>query len=128
MFVGFCRVVLHLHGNNSLKGKRRVVRSVIDRTRAKFNAAVAEVGATNSLKQAVIGLAVIGNDASHVDSMLGNLGLFIERLNLAPVASRSTEVIPVGDDIGFQKEADMLEARFGDRDDDIDSAFDEEEW
>ena len=126
MFVGLCRLVLHLHGNRSLKGKRRVVRSVIDRTRAKFNAAVAEVGATNSLKQAVIGFAVIGNDASHVDSMLGNLGLFVERLNLAPVASRSTEVIPVGDEMGFQGGFDIPEARFDESDEDNESAFAEE--
>ena len=55
MFVGVSRMVLFLHDNRSLKGKRKVVRSVVDRTRAKFNAAVAEVDANDSQKQIVIG-------------------------------------------------------------------------
>jgi uncharacterized protein YlxP (DUF503 family) len=99
MFVGICRVALHLPGNSSLKGKRSVVRRVVSRTQAKFNAAVAEV-ADNDLKQrAVIGVAVIGNSAAHVDSMLGHIGGFIESLALAPIASRHTEVIPLGDEL-----------------------------
>jgi uncharacterized protein YlxP (DUF503 family) len=100
MFVGVCRVALHLPGNASLKGKRGIVRKVVERTRAKFNAAVAEV-ADNDLKQrAVIGITVVGNSAAHVDSMIGRIGGFIESMAVAPIASRETEVIPLGGEIG----------------------------
>ena len=100
MFVGVLRVALHLHGNASLKGKRSIVRRVVERTRAKFNAAVAEVGDNDALQRAVVGVAVVGNSAAHVDSMLGHVGAFIERLGVAAVLSRETEVIPLGGDIG----------------------------
>lgn len=100
MFVGVCRVALHLPGNSSLKGKRRVVRGVVDRTRAKFNAAVAEVADNDSLRRAVIGVAVIGNESSHVSSMIGKIAGYVEWLALAPVTTVETEVIPLGGEIG----------------------------
>jgi uncharacterized protein YlxP (DUF503 family) len=100
MFVGVSRVALHLPGNTSLKGKRGVVRKVVERTRAKFNASVAEVADNDLKRRAVIGVAVVGNTAAHVDSMLGRIGGFIESLAVAPIASRETEVIPLGGDIG----------------------------
>jgi uncharacterized protein len=100
MFVGVCRVALHLHGNASLKGKRSIVKRVVERTRAKFNVAVAEVGENDSLQRAVIGAAVVGNSAAHVDSMLGHVCAFVEHLGIAAVISRETEVIPLGGDIG----------------------------
>lgn len=102
MFVGVLRVVLHLVGVGSLKGKRRIVKSTVERTRAKFNAAVAEVADNDTLGRAVIGAAVVGNSASHVDSMLGRIASFIEGNGLAPVASISTEVVPFGDELGME--------------------------
>ena len=100
MFVGVCRLALHLRGNSSLKGKRAVLRRVIERTRAKFNAAVAEVGDNDVKERALIGIAVVGNSSAHVDSMLGTIGAFVERLGIAPVGAWETEVIPLGGDIG----------------------------
>ena len=106
MFVGVCRVSFHLRGNNSLKGKRKVVRSILDRTRSKFNASIAEVQDNDEKKRAVIGIAVVGNAPRHVDSMLGRIGSFIEGLGLAPVSSRETEIIPMGGEIGIGNDYD----------------------
>jgi uncharacterized protein YlxP (DUF503 family) len=100
MFVGVLRISLHLQGNGSLKGKRRIMRAVIERTRAKFNASVAEVADNDLHQRGVVGVSVVGNRASHVDAMLGNIGRYIEQLGLAPVGSIETEVIPLGGDIG----------------------------
>jgi uncharacterized protein YlxP (DUF503 family) len=101
---------MHLPGNASLKGKRGIVRKVVERTRAKFNVAVAEVADNDDKRRAVIGLAVVGNSAAHVDSMLGKIGGFIERMAVAPIASRETEVIPLGGDIGT---GELAPADFG---------------
>lgn len=113
MFVGVSRSVFFLQDNRSLKGKRKVVRSIVDRTKAKFNAAVAEVGANDDLKKIVIGITVVGNDSSHVDAMQGKIGHFIEQLSLAPMLSHNTEIIPIGDELGqtdslpYQSDWDM---------------------
>lgn len=80
-----------------------MVRRIVERTRAKFNASVAEVADNDVLQRAVIGITVVGNSASHVDSMIGRIGGFVERLGVAPVTSIQTEVIPLGGDIGQQE-------------------------
>jgi uncharacterized protein YlxP (DUF503 family) len=131
MFVGVCRLVLHLRENNSLKGKRRVVRSLIDRTRAKFNVSVAEVSDNDDKKRAVIGFTVVSNTASHVDAMLGRIHSYIEWLGLAPVASIHTEVIPIGEELGtyssFHQPPDVW-SEDGESDNDNDFFFEEDEW
>jgi uncharacterized protein YlxP (DUF503 family) len=100
MFVGVARIALHISGNSSLKGKRRVMRRVIERTRAKFNAAVAEVADNDLHRRGVIGISVVGNDTVHVDAMLGGIIRFVEQVGVAPVTSIETEVIPLKGDIG----------------------------
>jgi uncharacterized protein YlxP (DUF503 family) len=94
--VGICRITFHLEGNDSLKGKRRVVRRVIDRTRNKFNVAVAEVDALDQHRRAVIGLAVVSNDAAHVNSMLDTIADFACGASEAMVLDRSIELIHAG--------------------------------
>jgi len=123
MFVGVCRLVLHLRGNGSLKGKRKILRSIIDRVRSKFHVSVAEVGDNDALKRAVIGVAVIGNESPHVDSMLAKVVSFVEHLGLAPLASVETEVIPLGDDLGMGDEWNQMETGSGKSGD-----FEEDEW
>ncbi len=100
MFVGVCRIVLYLHGNSSLKGKRKVMRSTIERLRSKFHVSVAEVADNDRLQRGVIGVAVIGNESKFLDSVLAKVGGFVEHLGLAQVASFETEVIPLGDELG----------------------------
>jgi uncharacterized protein YlxP (DUF503 family) len=93
MVVGICRVAFSLPGNDSLKGKRSVVRRIIDRTRAKFNAAVAEVAALDSHRNAVIGFSVVSNDARHVNSMLDHISSFMSGLTEAVFLERTIEII-----------------------------------
>jgi len=68
--VGVCRMTFHLHGNDSLKGKRQVSRSLIGRLRQRFNLAVAEVDAIDVYQRLVIGLTCVSNDVRHANEML----------------------------------------------------------
>lgn len=95
MVVGICRMTFHIEGNDSLKGKRRVVRRVIDRTRNKFNVAIAEVDALDQHRRAVLGFAVVSNDAAHVNSMLDTIDAFVASTSESPVLDRSIELIHV---------------------------------
>ena len=73
-----------------------MLRRIIDRTRHTFNAAVAEVGALDEHRQAVIGFAVVSNDARHANSMLDKIGGFVTGLTEAVVIDRSIELLHVG--------------------------------
>ena len=78
MTVGTCRVELHLAGNRSLKGKRRVVKSIKDRIRGRFNVSVAEVDRLDEWQRATLGIACVSNNARLVDETLAKVVNLIE--------------------------------------------------
>jgi uncharacterized protein len=98
--VGVCRITFSIPGNDSLKGKRRVVRRIVDRTRNQFNAAVAEVGSLDQHRQALIGFAVVSNDSRHANSMIDKIGSFVSGLTEAVVVGRDVELLHVGEIAG----------------------------
>ena len=51
MVIGCCSVKFYLHGNNSLKGKRRVIRSIKDRLKNDFNVSNMKKPAEKSFAQ-----------------------------------------------------------------------------
>ena len=62
----------------SLKDKRQVCRSLIDKTRRRFNAAVAEVD-TQALRQTLtIGVAVVSGDMAHAQRSLDEIVRFMD--------------------------------------------------
>jgi uncharacterized protein YlxP (DUF503 family) len=93
MVVGVCRLAFSLPGNASLKGKRSVVRRIVDRTRAKFNVAVAEVDELDSHRRAVIGVAVVSNDSRHANSMLDHISSFMAGISEAVMIERTLEIV-----------------------------------
>lgn len=78
MTVGTCRVELHLPGNNSLKGKRRVVKSIKDRIRGRFNVSVAEVDRLDDWQRATLAIACVSNNSRLVDETLAKVVNLIE--------------------------------------------------
>ncbi len=70
MLVGTMTMHIHLHGIASLKDKRKIVKSLIERLKNRFNFSVAEVDAQNSKQLAVIGLATVSNDSIHITKQL----------------------------------------------------------
>ena len=70
MLVGVVRAHMHMAGIGSLKDKRSIVKSLIGRLQSRFNASVSEVEHQDSKTTAVIGLAVVSNDARFVNQQL----------------------------------------------------------
>ena len=62
----------------SLKDKRQVCRSLVDKTRRRFNASVAEVDTQDMHKTLTIGVAVVSGDSSHARQSLDEIIRFIE--------------------------------------------------
>lgn len=97
MVVGALVMTLHLPEAGSLKTKRKVVRSLTDRVRAKFNAAAAEVGSNDLWQRLELGFAVCGNQTGHVSRQLDEIERFVERLALAEVVDVRVEVMNLKD-------------------------------
>lgn len=95
MVIGICRIDLILHGNNSLKGKRQVVKSLKDKVSGKFNVSIAEVDELDKWGRAIIGISVVGNDRTYVNSVLDNVVNFIEGLHTAQLGNHEIEIINI---------------------------------
>lgn len=95
MVVGVCKVILNIDDAFSLKEKRQVVRSIVERLKSKFNASVAEVELNDTWKNAVIGISCISNESAHADSMMANMVNFIENDGRAVLFDYSTEIIHI---------------------------------
>jgi len=67
MFVGVLQFELIVHGSESLKDKRRVVKSVKDRLHREHLVSVAEVAALEHQRLAVMAISLISNSTLHVN-------------------------------------------------------------
>jgi uncharacterized protein len=70
MLIGTMTAQIYMHGIASLKEKRSIVKSLIGRLRNRFNISVSEVDQQDSRSSAVIGIAVVSNDARFIDQQL----------------------------------------------------------
>ncbi|OPX41631.1 MAG: DUF503 domain-containing protein [Deltaproteobacteria bacterium] len=95
MVVGVLKIVFHLPENRSLKGKRKVVRSMIDKVKGRFNVAVAETGSNDKWQRIEIGITTVGNDRRHIDSSLNHVLDFLDSLCLAQVVETDIDIMNV---------------------------------
>ena len=77
MTVGACRITMRLPENDSLKGKRQLVKSVSSRVRNKFNVSIAEIDDNESWQIVSLGISCVSNSARHADEMLTNVVKYI---------------------------------------------------
>ncbi len=70
MVIGIVTARLAIYHATSLKDKRRVVKSLKDRIRRKFNVSVAETDALESRQSAVITAAVVANETQFAQQCL----------------------------------------------------------
>ena len=116
MVVGIARIVLSLPGNDSLKGKRSVVKSILERARTRFHVAAAEVDDMDAHRRATLGFAVVSNDSRHARSLLDKLVGFVASASEAQVIDQSSSVehYELGAGLGMDSEADSWEDDDGD--------------
>ncbi|MFP6640084.1 MAG: DUF503 domain-containing protein [Myxococcota bacterium] len=106
MRVGAALVEIRVHGSNSLKQKRGVVRSIIHRLRNRHNVAVAEVGGQGTWQRAVIGISAVGQDVATVRKRLEEALSFVESLHLAEVMASDIEMLDTPPVAPLQEEAE----------------------
>lgn len=93
MVIGVCRVTLHLPASHSLKDKRQVVRSLVERLRHRFDLAVAEVEDQDRWQIATLGLVCVSGSASIVDEVLTHALDYIENTRLDAMVTEAAREI-----------------------------------
>jgi len=93
MVVGVLQFELLIPWAESLKDKRRVVRSVKDRLHRQHLVSVAEVSAQDVLNVARMGLAVVTNDGAHAASLLDRIEAKLRGMTDAELGETSREIL-----------------------------------
>lgn len=78
MIIEAATVKLYASWVHSLKEKRTLVKSLINKTRNKFNVSISEADAQDIHQTIVLGLACVTGTVSHADSMIDSILRFIE--------------------------------------------------
>jgi uncharacterized protein YlxP (DUF503 family) len=78
VFTLSAKLTFHIPQSASLKDKRQVRRSLIEKTRHKFNAAIAEIDTQDVHQTLTIGIAVVSGDGAHRQNSMDEIIRFME--------------------------------------------------
>jgi len=96
MNVGVCKISLRLPENLSLKGKRRVLKSITTQLRNRFNVSVAEVDDHDLWQLATLGICCVSNNNRHTNEVLSKVVDFIVGGRFeVEVVDYEIEILPV---------------------------------
>jgi len=90
--VGSLEIQLKLAGTRSLKDKRRIIRSLMEKSRNEFHVAIAEVDDQDLWGNAALGVACVSNDPIHVESILGQVVNLFDEHPEVEVANVAQEI------------------------------------
>jgi len=74
---------------NSLKEKRRVVKSLKDRVRARFNVSISEVDSQDLWHRATLGIALVCSDRKQAQTMSDKIIEFIREAKKVEIIEQS---------------------------------------
>ena len=77
MTIGVLQLEIGIGDAMSLKDKRRVVKSLKDRIAHGHNVSIAEVGALDEHRRAIIGVAMVANESRYVEGALSKIVDFV---------------------------------------------------
>jgi uncharacterized protein len=93
MVIGILQFDVLIHGSESLKDKRRVVKSLKDRLHREHMVSVAEVGSHDKLNIARLALVCVANDGSRVGEVLDAITNKLHGLHDAELGGMSRQII-----------------------------------
>ncbi len=94
MVVGIARLELYMSGNRSLKDKRRLIKSLVQRARSRFpSLSLSEVDSLDLKNKATIGFGYVSNDSSLVNSVLEKVISFTESTGNFRVGEKEMDII-----------------------------------
>jgi len=93
MVVGICMVEVSIPNSFSLKDKRRVLKSIITKSRNKFNIAISEIGNNENWQKAVLGVSSISNNSHYTNKILNEVVNYLEKERDLIIISYSIELL-----------------------------------
>jgi len=91
--IGVLHIDLLIPGARSLKDKRRVVKSLKQQMRNRFNCSVAETDYHDVWQRARISICVVSNESRHANTQLNEIVRFASSKNGAEMADYQIEML-----------------------------------
>ena len=93
MVVGVLKLDLYLPGNNSLKGKRQILKGMLERIIREFQVSALEVGDGDIWQRTQLGVAAAGRSRSQVTIKFQELRDWLEKNRQVEVINTEEEII-----------------------------------
>ncbi len=93
MIIGVLTLQLHLGEANSLKDKRRILKSLIARIKNRFNVSVAEVGQQELWQCSTLGISMVSCEQAHVHKVLAAVVNFVEAQGSVLITNFQTDLL-----------------------------------
>ena len=91
--IGALSLVLRIPAAQSLKEKRRVLKSLKDRIRAHFNASVDEIGELDKWQAAALGVCMIGHGKNYISGALEGILSLVDSVGELELTSHRLEFL-----------------------------------
>jgi len=79
MIIGSCKIAIYIPESRSLKDKRYVLKSIIDRVKNKFNVSIAEIDSLDLWQKATLGIVCVNTDSRHANETLSKVINLVEK-------------------------------------------------
>lgn len=97
MIVGVIRFDVRLHGVQSLKQKRSVIKRLLHQLRSSFPVSMAEVGYADLLQRSILGASMTSTSESLISSVFRSIETKIEAAGTVDIVDTDVEYIHYGE-------------------------------
>ncbi len=71
MVIGLLKLEIYIESSRSLKDKRKIIKSLIQKLKTKFtNLSVSEVELLNNWKKSIIAIVTVSNEIAYINSVM----------------------------------------------------------
>lgn len=93
MIIGICTCEIYIFNANSLKSKRSVVKSIIEKSKNRFNIPIAEVGENDKWQKSIIAFSTISNDQRLVEETIEKVINFFDSYSEIEIINIKREIL-----------------------------------
>ncbi|WP_411355487.1 DUF503 domain-containing protein [Peptoniphilus harei] len=93
MIIGICTCEIYIFNANSLKSKRSVVKSIIEKSKNRFNISIAEVGENDKWQKSIIAFSTISNDQRLVEETIEKVINFFDSYSEIEIIKIKREIL-----------------------------------
>lgn len=79
MVIGLCTIELYIGGAQSLKDKRSILKSLMDRVKAHYNVSIAEIDNHDIWQRSTVAFVCVSNERKHTFQLLNSVVKFLEK-------------------------------------------------